>query len=76
MHKSNNPNNFRNEKYLNECEDNCKSMIRSYHKFVSYKNKLENELTMTDDQRNRLEKVKNIMKKNIRRIHDIIEKDD
>lgn len=46
MYHSNDPNNFRNKKYLDKCKENGRNVTNSFHKFISYKRKLENELTM------------------------------
>lgn len=74
MHRSDDPNNFRNERYLQECKRNFLEMFRSYHRYTSYRNKLRNELTMTDEQRERLEDLDRRMAKNMRRTVDIMKR--
>ena len=49
MYISNDKNNFRNEAYLKEMDKEFKRMFRAFHKYIAYRNKLMNELTMSED---------------------------
>lgn len=71
MHKSDNSSNFRNEQYINNMDIEFKRMFRAYHKYIAYRNKLLNELTLNEEQIKKIHKIdvkfcKNISKANIR----------
>lgn len=76
MHFSDDPNNFRNERYLAECDAEFKNMFRAYHKYIAYRNKLRNELTMSDEQRAELHEIDVRFTKNVRRAYKRIQQDD
>lgn len=65
MHHSDNPNNFRNQKYLDECTENRWDIGRSVCRYASYRDKLVNELTMSEEQKKELAKLDNGVAKNI-----------
>ena len=65
MHISNNENNFRNKKYLTEADKEFKRMFRAYHKYISYRNKLKNELTMSKEDEQELRTLDEKFVKNI-----------
>lgn len=65
MHYSDDENNFRNKRYLGECERNFKRMFSSYHVYISYRNKLLNELTMKQEEREELKVFDRKMAKNL-----------
>lgn len=65
MHISNNENNFRNKKYLAEADKEFKRMFRAYHKYISYRNKLKNELTMSKEDEKELQTLDEKFVKNI-----------
>lgn len=68
MHHSTDPNNFRNSKYLDECKAKSKAMITYFHQYISYRTKLKEELTMSDEQKNELDKIDYKLGKNILRV--------
>ena len=76
MHKSNDPNNFRNKKYINEMDKQFKTMFRSYHKYISYRNKLLNELTLNEEDINEMKNIDSKFKKNIEKAANRIKKED
>lgn len=76
MHYSDDSSNFRNERYLAECDREFKNMFRAYHKYVSYRNKLLNELTMSEEQRKKLLLLDVRFKKNVERAHGRVQKED
>ena len=76
MHKSSNPNNFRNKKYIQEMDKQFKTMFRSYHKYIAYRNKLLNELTLNEEDKNILDSIDLKFKKNMERASKRIQKED
>ncbi len=76
MHYSNNENNFRNKQYLELMDKEFKRMFRAYHKFIAYKNKLENELTLSVEDKKELDHIKSKFKRNVLIATKRISKDD
>ena len=76
MNYSDNENNFRNKKYLENMDKEFKRTFRAYHKFIAYKNKLENELTLSDEDKIVLDNLKKRYKKNIEMAHKRVNKND
>jgi len=76
MHFSSDENNFRNKRYLNEMEKEFKLMFRAYHKYISYRNKLKNELTMSKENIDEMNKIDKKFCKNIKIASKRIEKED
>lgn len=76
MHHSLDENDFRNAEYLKEMEMNFKHMMRAYHKYIAYRNKLLNELTLSDSDRKILYKNDVKFKSNIERMAKRIDKVD
>ena len=66
---SHDPNNFRNARYLNEIHEQYLAMFRVYHKYIAYRNKLRNELTMSNEQKEVLSKIDVKFIKNIKKLH-------
>lgn len=57
MHFSDDPNNFRNKRYIDFMEEEFKNMFNAYHKYISYRNKLLKELTTNEEQREQIKKI-------------------
>ena len=76
MHFSDNPNNFRNKQYLSNMEDEFRRMFNAYHKYIAYRNKLRNELTMNEEQKEIMNKIDKKFVKNIKISNKRIEKED
>ena len=57
MHISKDVNDFRNDKYLTELRREYLNMFRAYHRFIAYRNKLLNELTLSTEDKDRLIKI-------------------
>lgn len=76
MHISNDVNNFRNEKYLNELELNFKKMFRAYHRYIAYRNKLLKELTLSENQKQTLAKIDEKFIRNVNVVTKRVTKDD
>ncbi len=73
---SSNPDNFRNFKYLDKMEEEFKTMFRAYHKYMSYRSKLLNELTMDEQQCKRVSDIDAKFVKNLKRASKRIQKED
>lgn len=76
LHKSDDKNNFRNGKYLSEMEKNFHYMFNAYHRYLAYRGKVMNELTLTNAQKYRLYKIDEKFKKNILKSYNRIMKED
>lgn len=76
MHISNDPNDFRNKKYLAEMENEFKNMMRAFHKYISYRNKLLNELTMSDEDKIEFEKIDAKFVRNLNKSYERIQNED
>ena len=76
MHYSDDENNFRNKEYLNQMQTEFLVMFRAYHKYIAYRNKLLNELTMSDDNKVELNAIDKKFCKNIKLAERRINKDD
>lgn len=76
MHISNDPNDFRNKKYLAEMENEFKNMMRAFHKYISYRNKLLNELTMSDEDKIKFEKIDAKFVRNLNKSYERIQNED
>ena len=76
MYYSNDENNFRNKVYLEELNKNFMLMFNAYHRFISYRNKLLNELTMSETDKVEFQKVTDKFLRNSYRLLRRIEKDD
>lgn len=76
MHYSNDENNFRNKQYLKSMDKEFKRMFRAYHKLIAYKNKLENELTLSVEDKKELDRIKSKFKRNVCLANKRVHKDD
>lgn len=76
MHISNDPNDFRNKKYLAEMENEFKNMFRAFHKFMSYRHKLLHELTMSDEDITEFARINDKFVRNLNKSYERIQKDD
>lgn len=76
MHFSNDPNNFRNKKYLAEMEDEFRNMNSAFHRYISYRNKLLHELTMSDEDKTEFDKIDEKFIRNLSRAYNRIQNDD
>lgn len=76
MRRSNDVENFRNEEYLQNMSIEFKRMFNAYHKYISYRNKLNNELTMSDEQKDIMSNIDKKFIRNIKRANDRIQKED
>ena len=76
MHISNDSNNFRNKKYLAEMDNEFKNMIRAFHKYISYRNKLLHELTMSDEDKIEFKRIDDKFIRNLNKSYDRIQKED
>lgn len=75
MHHSDDINNFRNKKYIEECAKNEKEFARSFHKYIAYRNKLLNELTLSEEQKKELADIDRKFGNNMLRNYRIAKKD-
>lgn len=76
MHISNDTNNFRNQKYIQNMETEFKNMFNAYFKYISYRNKLLKELTVTDEQRKHIRDIDRKFVKNVNKAKKRVEKED
>lgn len=76
MHKSSDTKNFRNQKYLENMEQEFKRMFRAYHKYLAYRNKLRNELALSDNDVEQLNFLDQKFIKNINKAEKRIQKED
>ena len=76
MHISNDTTNFRNDKYLQELELNFKQMFRAYYRYIAYRNKLLNELTLSNEQKIVLSEIDRKFVKNVNIASKRVNKDD
>lgn len=76
MHFSDNPNNFRNKKYMDCMEEEFKKMCRAYYRYISYRNKLLKELTTNEEQREKIKKVDQKMVEYIDRFYKRVHKEE
>jgi len=76
MFFSDDSNNFRNTQYLNEMNTQYLAMFRAYHKYIAYRNKLRNELTMSNEQKKAMSIIDAKLKKNLKRAALRVEKED
>lgn len=76
MHKSNDENNFRNKVYLNNMNQEFLNMFRAYHKYISYRNKLLKELTMSKEDKEIMLEIDKKFCKNIKKAESRVNKDD
>ena len=76
MHISNDTNDFRNKKYLDEMQKNFILMFNAYHRYIAYRNKLLKELTMSDSDKDILASIDKKFTKNINKANERISKDD
>ncbi len=76
MHISKDTHNFRNQKYIQHMETEFKNMFNAYFKYISYRNKLLKELTVTDEQREHIREIDKKFVKNVKRAKKRVDKDD
>ena len=76
MHLSDDTNDFRNEQYLKELELNFKQMFRAYHRYIAYRNKLLNELTLSNEQKIVLDRIDKKFIRNVNIASKRVNKDD
>lgn len=76
MHKSSVPNNFRVQAYLNNMESEFLNMFNSYHKYISYRNKLLHELAISEKDKTKITELDEKFKRNIVRVFKRIKKED
>lgn len=76
MHISNDTNDFRNKKYLDEMQKNFILMFNAYHRYIAYRNKLLKELTMSDSDKDILASIDKKFTKNINKAKERVNKDD
>lgn len=76
MHFSKDTNNFRNEQYIENMEQEFLHMFRAYHKYISYRNKLLKELTISEEQQKKIIEIDQRFIYEIKRANKRINKDD
>ena len=74
MHYSNDATNFRNEQYIENMEMEFKNMFRAYHKYVSYRKKLLEELTISLEQRGKIKEIDQRFIRNLKRVNQRVKK--
>ena len=57
-------------------EKEFKRTFRAYHKYIAYRNKLLHELTMSEDDKERMLQLDRKFKKNIKKASNRVDKDD
>ena len=75
MHFSDNPDNFRNRQYIDNMKMEFKHTFRAYFKYISYRNKLLNELTIDEEQKEEIKSIDERFIKNINRAYKRINKE-
>ena len=76
MHISNDTNDFRNKKYLEDLRREYLNMFRAYHRYISYHNKLCKELTLSNEDIILMNDIDKDFCEDIRRAERRIHKDD
>ncbi len=74
MHYSNDSTNFRNKQYIENMEMEFKNMFRAYHKYISYRKKLLEELNVSQEQRMQIEEIDQRFIKNLKRVNRRVQK--